>query len=111
MQAYSAGLANGLANFQANVPRHGSRRQSLAFPGRQRLAPKASSSTATGVDTWEAIRSVAGQDVLRGGFAVRPGDEPGTVSVPTLPTSLDSRTTKPVLFYRDTHGWCPFCER
>ncbi|KAK9829557.1 hypothetical protein WJX72_006479 [[Myrmecia] bisecta] len=36
---------------------------------------------------------------------------PATAPSPVLPTSEHSTTDKPVLLYRDTNAWCPFCER
>ena len=37
--------------------------------------------------------------------------QPGTAPHPTLPTQLAVSSTKPVVLYRDTNAWCPFCER
>jgi glutathione S-transferase len=35
------------------------------------------------------------------------------VPTPTLPTRPDShlRSTKPVVLFRDTNAWCPYCAR
>ncbi len=62
---------------------------------------------------WKAISELAGTDVLKG-FTLRPKGVPSTAPTPTLatkpPTGHKTRTA-PVLLYRDTNAWCPFCER
>lgn len=45
------------------------------------------------------------------GFQLQPGAIPSTAPTPTLSTHETVSTDKPVLLYRDTTGWCPFCER
>lgn len=42
---------------------------------------------------------------------MRRGQRPGTAPHPTLPTQLEVHSDKPVVLYRDTNAWCPFCER
>ena len=54
----------------------------------------------------------AGEDVLQG-YQLLPERAGGPRAAPSrvLPTDKDARTDKAVLLYRDTDGWCPFCER
>ena len=37
--------------------------------------------------------------------------QPRTAPTRVLPAEESTSTDKPVLFYRDTNAWCPFCER
>lgn len=41
----------------------------------------------------------------------RPGQSPSTVPIPSSLHKLPPGTQPPVLLYRDTNSWCPFCER
>jgi glutathione S-transferase len=41
----------------------------------------------------------------------RPGQSPSTAPVPSSLDKLPPNTEPPVLLYRDTNSWCPFCER
>lgn len=41
----------------------------------------------------------------------RPGQSPSTVPIPSSLQKLPPNTAPPVLIYRDTNSWCPFCER
>jgi len=41
----------------------------------------------------------------------RPGQSPSTAPIPSSLQKLPPNTALPVLLYRDTHSWCPFCER
>ena len=60
---------------------------------------------------WAEIEERAGRAFLDNGYHVRPGQQPGTAPHPTLPTLEDAVGEAPVLLYRDTNSWCPFCER
>lgn len=62
------------------------------------------------VPTWESIVEQAGSDVLEG-YQLRPGKSPGSSPHPALPTERHVTTESPVVLYRDTNAWCPFCER
>ena len=41
----------------------------------------------------------------------RPGQSPSTAPIPSSLHKLPPDTAPPVLLYRDTNSWCPFCER
>lgn len=41
----------------------------------------------------------------------RPGQTPSTAPIPSSLHKLLPDTAPPVLLYRDTNSWCPFCER
>ncbi len=41
----------------------------------------------------------------------RPGQSPSTAPIPSGLHKLPPETPPPVLLYRNTHSWCPFCER
>lgn len=41
----------------------------------------------------------------------RPGAHPSTAPIPSSFYKLADGETPPVLLYRDTNSWCPFCER
>ncbi|MCF4969592.1 glutathione S-transferase family protein, partial [Nostoc sp. CMAA1605] len=41
----------------------------------------------------------------------RPGQSPSTAPIPSSFDKLPPNTEPPVLLYRDTNSWCPFCER
>lgn len=74
------------------------------------VAPSTSSPEPQGLLEWTALADLAGLDILNG-FTLRPNGVPSTAPTPTLPTSPDVVSTAPVLLYRDTNAWCPFCER
>lgn len=63
-------------------------------------------------EPWGALASAAGSVDL-GGWRLRPGEEPASTPMDDVPT--DPASTAPegkrVLLFRDTHHWCPFCER
>ena len=64
--------------------------------------------------SWDEIGERAGSEVLQGyqmlGNSGLDG-QPRTAPTRVLPTEESSTTDKPVLMYRDTNAWCPFCER
>ncbi|CAK0782457.1 hypothetical protein CVIRNUC_005697 [Coccomyxa viridis] len=62
------------------------------------------------VPTWQQLSARAGASALEG-FSVLKNNVPRTAPTPTLPTEPDASTDKPVLLYRDTNAWCPYCER
>ena len=76
--------------------------------GARRFAPNAE------LMSWAEISERAGSDVLQGyqilDHSAATG-QPKTASTRVLPTDEATTTDKPVLFYRDTNAWCPFCER
>ncbi|WP_193200556.1 glutathione S-transferase family protein [Nostoc sp. MG11] len=62
------------------------------------------------VSTWEelletAIKNTSARRVKR------TGQSPSTAPIPSSLQKLPPNTEPPVLLYRDTNSWCPFCER
>lgn len=67
-----------------------------------------------GLMSWEEIGERAGSDVLQGYQVLNNSSgrgQPRTAPTQVLPTEESTTTDKPVLLYRDTNAWCPFCER
>ena len=67
-----------------------------------------------GLLSWEEIGQRAGADVLQGYQMLDKSSsagQPRTAPTRVLPTEESTTTDKPVLLYRDTNAWCPFCER
>ena len=51
------------------------------------------------VPTWQQLSACAGASALEG-YMVRPREVPRSAPTPTLPTTADAETDKPVLLYR-----------
>lgn len=67
-----------------------------------------------GLLSWEEIGQRAGADVLQGYQVLdnsSSAGQPRTAPTRVLPSEESTTTDKPVLLYRDTNAWCPFCER
>ncbi len=62
------------------------------------------------VSTWEQLFEIA-QKNTSARRVRRPGQSPSTAPIPSSVHKLPPDTTPPVLLYRDTNSWCPFCER
>ena len=63
---------------------------------------------------WDEIGERAGSDVLQGYQLLDHSStfgQPRTAPTRVLPTEESTTTDRPVLLYRDTNAWCPFCER
>ncbi len=60
--------------------------------------------------TWEQLFEIA-QKNTSARRVRRPGQSPSTAPIPSSVHKLPPDTTPPVLLYRDTNSWCPFCER
>ena len=64
--------------------------------------------------TWQQIDEEAGPDTLQGyqllDHSANEG-QPRTAPTTVLASDESTTTDKPVLLYRDTNAWCPFCER
>jgi glutathione S-transferase len=62
------------------------------------------------VSEWEQLLEIARKntDARRVG---RSGQHPSTAPIPSSLHKLPPNTKPPVLLYRDTNSWCPFCER
>lgn len=79
---------------------------------RQRLLqPRCSAVSVPQPLAWREIQQQSGTDVLRD-YVIRRGQAPGTAPHPVVPTHcMTAPHWKPVLLWRDTNAWCPFCER
>ena len=63
------------------------------------------------VSNWEQLFEIA-QKNTSARRVRRPGQSPSTAPIPSSVHKLPpDTTTLPVLLYRDTNSWCPFCER
>ena len=62
------------------------------------------------VSSWEQLFEIA-QKNTSARRVRRPGQSPSTEPIPSSLHKLPPDTTPPVLLYRDTNSWCPFCER
>ncbi|GAX45409.1 glutathione S-transferase-like protein [Tolypothrix sp. NIES-4075] len=62
------------------------------------------------VSNWEQLLEIAQQNTSARRVR-RPGQSPSTAPIPSSLEKLPPDTTPPVLLYRDTNSWCPFCER
>ncbi|MBV9388908.1 MAG: glutathione S-transferase N-terminal domain-containing protein [Chroococcidiopsidaceae cyanobacterium CP_BM_ER_R8_30] len=64
----------------------------------------------TSVSSWEELLEIA-QKNTSARRVRRPGQTPSTAPIPSGLNKLPPDTALPVLLYRDTNSWCPFCER
>jgi glutathione S-transferase len=62
------------------------------------------------ISSWEQLLEIA-QKNTPARRVRRPGQSPSTAPIPSSLQKLPPNTTPPVLLYRDTNSWCPFCER
>jgi glutathione S-transferase len=62
------------------------------------------------VSNWEELLEIA-QKNTPARRVRRPGQSPSTAPIPSSFHKLPPDTEPPVLLYRDTNSWCPFCER
>ncbi|OUL20992.1 glutathione S-transferase [Nostoc sp. T09] len=62
------------------------------------------------VTNWEQLLEIARQNTPARRVK-RPGQSPSTAPIPSSLHKLPPDTRPPVLLYRDTNSWCPFCER
>ena len=60
--------------------------------------------------TWDRLLEIARHNTFTRRMR-RPGQLPSTVPIPSSLHKLSVETPPPVLLYRDTNSWCPFCER
>lgn len=60
--------------------------------------------------TWDQLLEFA-QNNTSARRVHRPGQSPSTAPIPSSLHKLPPETSPPVLLYRDTNSWCPFCER
>lgn len=59
--------------------------------------------------TWDRLLELA-QERTPQRRVRRPGKSPSTAPIPSSLYKLPPETLPPVLLYRDTNSWCPFCE-
>lgn len=59
--------------------------------------------------TWDQLLELA-QNNTPARRVRRPGQSPSTAPIPSSLHKLPPETPPPVLLYRDTNSWCPFCE-
>ncbi len=62
------------------------------------------------VSTWEELLETARKNTSARRVK-RTGQSPSTAPIPSSLQKLPPNTEPPVLLYRDTNSWCPFCER
>lgn len=62
------------------------------------------------LSSWEELLQTA-QSQTTARRVRRPGEHPSTAPIPSSLHRLAPGETAPVLLYRDTNSWCPFCER
>lgn len=62
------------------------------------------------ISSWEQLLETARQHTPAR-RSKRPGQAPSTVPIPSSLHKLPPNTKPPVLLYRDSNSWCPFCER
>jgi glutathione S-transferase len=62
------------------------------------------------VSNWEQLLEIARKNTPARRVK-RPGQSPSTAPIPSSLHKLPPDTKPPVLLYRDTNSWCPFCER
>jgi glutathione S-transferase len=60
--------------------------------------------------SWEQLLEIA-QKHTSARRVRRAGQSPSTAPIPSSLHKLPPETKPPVLLYRDTNSWCPFCER
>lgn len=61
--------------------------------------------------SWEQISEIARQKTPARRIRRTPGQPPSSAPISPSLDKLPPNTTPPVLLYRDTNSWCPFCER
>lgn len=62
------------------------------------------------ISTWDELLETARKNTSARRVR-RPGQTPSTAPIPSSLHKLPPDTAPPVLLYRDTNSWCPFCER
>ncbi|MFB2837003.1 glutathione S-transferase family protein [Floridanema evergladense] len=62
------------------------------------------------LSTWDELLETARKNTSARRVR-RPGQSPSTAPIPSSLHKLLPDTAAPVLIYRDTNSWCPFCER
>jgi hypothetical protein len=63
------------------------------------MQPLQAAHAVTEVPTWQQLSACAGASALEG-YMLRRNEVPRSAPTPTLPTTLDADTDKPVLLYR-----------
>lgn len=71
---------------------------------------KTETSQQKSLPNWEELLEVAQQNTTAKWIS-RPGQTPATATISSHLHRLTPGEKPSVLLYRDTHAWCPFCER
>lgn len=71
---------------------------------------KTETSQQKSLPNWEELLQVAQQNTTAKWIS-RPGQTPATATISSHLHRLSPGEKPSVLLYRDTHAWCPFCER
>lgn len=64
----------------------------------------------TTISSWDQLLEKARQNTSARRVK-RPGQAPSTAPIPSSLYKLPPERKPPVLLYRDSNSWCPFCER
>ncbi|MDB9487979.1 glutathione S-transferase family protein [Dolichospermum circinale CS-1225] len=64
----------------------------------------------TTISSWDQLLEKARQNTPSRRVK-RPGQAPSTAPIPSSLYKIPSERKPPVLLYRDSNSWCPFCER
>ena len=64
----------------------------------------------TTISNWDQLLETARQNTPARRVK-RPGQAPSTAPIPSSYHKLPTNIKPPVLLYRDSNSWCPFCER
>lgn len=62
------------------------------------------------ISSWEELLETA-RNNTSARRVKRPGQSPSTAPIPSGLHKLPAEIKAPILLYRDTNSWCPFCER
>ncbi|MBS9386375.1 MAG: glutathione S-transferase N-terminal domain-containing protein [Dolichospermum sp. BR01] len=66
--------------------------------------------TSTTISNWDQLLESARQNTPARRVK-RPGQAPSTAPIPSSLHKLSPERKPPILLYRDSNSWCPFCER
>ncbi|BAZ31073.1 glutathione S-transferase-like protein [Cylindrospermum sp. NIES-4074] len=69
-----------------------------------------SSTISNTISNWEELLEIARQNTPARRVK-RPGQSPSTAPIPSSLHKLPPDKKAPILLYRDSNSWCPFCER
>lgn len=58
----------------------------------------------------KAVADIAGPEALES-FYLNSGGVPATSATAPLPPAVEPASSKPVVLFRDTNAWCPYCQK